>query len=136
MARNIQQHAGGAYSADCQIDIMATDPLQAPIQLLTGTTDVINPYNPNGNNYIANNAAAPDLTTLIAPVAGADDGLSIAFYSASAFAHKITSTGNISSGTSSANSIALAAFAGAGVILRAYNGKWQIIGSNAALTLA
>jgi hypothetical protein len=112
---------------------------EGSLVILAGLADVIPPH--SAGNYIANNATGADLTTLAAPtagdsLAGGDDGKIIRFTSASAFAHKITSTGNLQSGTNSVNSVALAAFAGASVTLMAFNGKWIIISSNAALTLA
>lgn len=112
---------------------------EGSLVILAGLADVV-PAHVAGN-YIANNAGGADLTTLAAPnagdsLAGGDDGKIIRFTAGSAFAHKITATGLLQSGTASVNSVALAAFAGASVTLMAFNGKWMIIGSNAALTLA
>jgi hypothetical protein len=106
---------------------------------LTGTADVLNPH--SAQDYEVDNASAADLTTLAAPSlgdpsAGGDDGKIIRFTSTTAFAHKITATGLLQTGTASVNSVALAAFAGASVTLKANNGKWQIIASNGTLTFA
>jgi hypothetical protein len=137
MARGVQNHAGGAYDAGAQSDIIQTDPLQGPIILLTGTADAINPYGVNApsssplssTNYMVNTGSA-DLMTLAAPVSGVDDGLSISIYSNTAFAHTLTSTGNFQTGGTATGVLTFAAHAGAGVLLRAYQGKWQIIGNN------
>jgi hypothetical protein len=139
MARGVQSHSGGAYDGSAQLDLIQTDPFQSNvITILSGTADVINIDNTNGNNYICTNAGALDAATLSrAPVAGVDDGLSIAFYSGSAFAHKITTVALLQTGvTGGKNSVSLAAFAGAGCVLRAYNGFWQVVGANGALTFA
>ena len=128
--------AGGA--ADASV-IGATNALpDGSLIILAGTADVLNPH--SAQDYEVTTGSA-DLTTLAAPNAGdpstgGDDGKIIRFTSTTAFAHKITSTGNLQTGTSSVNSVALAANAGASVTLKAYNGKWQIIASNGSLTLA
>ena len=126
---------GGAYSADAQQDIIDCDPQQGPITLLTGTTDILNPQ--AGGNYIVNTGSA-DLTTLGAPRAGLDDGVTIVFHSNTAFAHKITCpTTLILNGAASAKTSAtLAAFAGAMITLRAFNGNWLVLASNGTVTYA
>lgn len=132
-----QVSAGG--SADASI-IGATNALpDGSLAILTGAADVLNPH--SAQDYEVSNASTADLTTLAAPTAGdpstgGDDGRIIRFTSTTAFAHKITATGLLQTGTSSVNSVALAANAGASVTLKAYNGKWQIIASNGTLTLA
>lgn len=131
-----QVSAGGA--ADASI-IGATNALpDGSLIVLSGTADVLNPH--SAQDYEITTGSA-DLTTLAAPTAGdpstgGDDGKIIRFTSTTAFAHRITSTGNLQTGTSSTASVTLAANAGASVTLKAYNGKWQIIGSNGTLTLA
>jgi hypothetical protein len=129
---------GGSYDAGAQFDIIDCDPFQGPITVLVGTADVLNPHSSGSGNYIVNNASAADLTTLGAPTAGVDDGLTIAFWSNTAFAHKITCpTTLIQTGAATPKTSAtLAAFAGAGILLRAYQGNWQVIGSNGTVTFA
>jgi hypothetical protein len=131
-----QISSGG--SADASV-IGATNALpDGSLIVLSGTADVLNAH--SAQDYEVTSGSA-DLTTLAAPIAGdpsigGDDGKIIRFTSTTAFAHKITSTGNLQTGTSSVNSVALAANAGASVTLKAYNGFWQIIASNGTLTLA
>lgn len=132
-----QVSAGGAF--DYPSASAVSNLPDGSLTQLSGTADVI--PNHSAGDYEVTNAAAADLCTLGAPtagdpLAGGDDGKIIRFTSTSAFAHRITSTGNLQTGTASVNSVTLAAFAGASVTLKAFNGKWQIIGSNAALTLA
>ena len=117
---------GGAYSQDGQQDIIDCDPSQGAITLLTGTSDILNPT--QGGNYIVNNAAAADICTLAAPRVGLDDGVQILFHSNTAFAHSITCpSALILNGAASAKTTAaLAAFAGAMITLRAYQGKWLV----------
>lgn len=132
-----QVSAGGA--ADASV-IGATNVLpDGSLIHLVGTADVLDPH--TAQDYEVDNASAADLTTLGAPTAGdpsigGDDGKIKRFTSTTAFAHRITATGLLQTGTASVNSVTLAAFAGASVTLKANNGKWQIIASNAALTLA
>ena len=114
---------------ECRETLFRCDPFQTSfITVLSGTADAVNPYNPNGNNYVVNTGSA-DAMTLAAPVSGSDDGLTVAIFSNTAQAHTLTSTGNIQSGAAGTGVLTFAAHAGAGVLLRAYQGKWQIIGA-------
>jgi hypothetical protein len=127
MARGIQHF--GSFGADTAAgDILATDALQAVPISLTGSADSLNIHSPIGQNYIINSTVV-DAIVLPAPVSGVDDNLSIAIWSATAHAHTVTSTGNLSTGTASVNKATFAAQLGAGVFLRAYGGKWQVIGA-------
>ncbi len=65
--------------------------------------------------------------TLAAPTAGTDDGVEISIISATANAHTLTATGLLQTGTANVNVATFAAQAGAGLTLRAYNGKWQVV---------
>lgn len=67
--------------------------------------------------------------TLAAPTAGTDDGLEITVTSNTANAHTITATGLLQTGSASVNVATFAAFAGAGLTLMAYQGKWNVIAS-------
>jgi hypothetical protein len=130
MARGLGNHAGGSFDGGVQGDIIQCDPFQSSfITVLSGSADAVNPYNANGNNYIVNTAGV-DAMTLAAPISGTDDNLTVAIYSNTANAHTLTSTGNIQSGAAGTGVLTFAAHAGAGVVLRAYQGKWQIIGAN------
>jgi hypothetical protein len=129
MSRGLFNHAGGSFDQAEILDIVQTDPFQSKyITVLSGTTDAINPYNANGNNYVINTGSA-DATTLVAPVSGADDGLVISLVSNTAYAHTLTSTGNLQTGASGTGVLTMAAYAGCTILLRAYQGKWQLIGS-------
>ena len=80
-------------------------------------------------NYIITKTSA-FLGTLAAPVSGTDDGIEINILSATAYAHSITATGLLQTGTTSVNSITFPAQAGAGVTLMAYQGKWIVTSTN------
>jgi hypothetical protein len=67
--------------------------------------------------------------TLAAPTAGTDDGLEIVITSGTANAHTLTATGLLNTGSASVNVATFAAFAGAGITLMAYNGKWNVVAS-------
>jgi hypothetical protein len=69
--------------------------------------------------------------TLAAPTAGTQDNLRILIVSATAYAHTVTATGLLQTGTASVNVATFAAYAGAALELIAYNGKWQTANSNA-----
>lgn len=76
-------------------------------------------------SYVITKPSAAALT-LAAPTPGTQDGLTITISSASSFAHVITATGLLQTGSAAATTATFAAFQGAGVTLRAYNGKWQV----------
>jgi hypothetical protein len=98
--------AGGAQKAPTLITASGAIPVQAGFYEIT-------------------NAAATALT-LAAPAAGTQDGLTISVSSNTAFAHTITATGLLQTGTAAVNVATFAVFAGSGVTLRAYAGKWQV----------
>jgi hypothetical protein len=127
------RNAGGAYDAGgAQPDIIDGDSLQGPIIVLTGTTDAINPH--VSGNYIIKTGSA-DAITLGAPTAGVDDNLSINIWSDTAQAHTVTATSLFANGTALKTTATFAAFRGAGMTLRAYNGVWQVLAaSNVPLT--
>ncbi len=78
-----------------------------------------------GHTYVVTAGSAQALT-LAAPTAGTDDGIEIIVSSTTAFAHTITATGLLQTGTAAVNVATFAAQAGAGVTLMAYNGKWIV----------
>lgn len=70
--------------------------------------------------------------TLAAPNAGdsatgGDDGKEIQLISTTANAHTLTATGLLQTGAAAVNLATFAANAGAGLRLRANNGKWQVL---------
>lgn len=95
---------------------------------LTGTTagtpDAINPHTPA--NYIINSTAA-DGCTLAAPTATIDDGIEILVESNSAYAHSVTATGLLETGSASVNKATFAAYAGCSLRLKAYQAKWYVL---------
>lgn len=127
--RGLQAHGGGAYDQSAQQDIMDGDALQGPITSLTGVADVINPH--ISGNYLIDTGSA-DVITLGLPTSEADDGLSIAIFSDSAFAHTVTlPSAAYKGGTATPKTIAtFAAFAGAGMILRAIDGAWHVLATS------
>jgi len=64
--------------------------------------------------------------TLAAPTAGTDDGLEIEISSRTAFAHVITATGLLLTGTASVNSVTYPTNAGGTAWFTADNGKWIV----------
>lgn len=78
-----------------------------------------------GADYIITDPGVAALT-LAAPTA---NGTTITISSATAFAHTLTATGLLQTGTAAVNVATFAAFAGAGLSLRAYNGKWIVTSS-------
>ena len=83
---------------------------------------------PSVNNafYLVTKAGVQALT-LAAPVSVVDDGKRITVSSNSANAHTLTATGLLNTGSASVNLATFAAFAGAGVVLEAVRGKWNVI---------
>lgn len=82
----------------------------------------------SSGNYVITKAGV-EAMTLAAPVAGAQDGMTIIISSTTANAHTLTATGLLQTGTASVNLATFAAQAGAGLVLRAYNGKWIVVSS-------
>lgn len=131
MARGLGAHLG-AFDASAAQDVQDGDAFQALPTVLSGAADVINPH--KSGNYIINTAGV-DAITLGLPTVGADDNLSIAIYSATTNAHTITlPSAQLAPGVALKTTAALAAFAGAGILLRAWNGTWQVVGSAGTVT--
>jgi hypothetical protein len=81
-------------------------------------------------NLITNGAATA--LTLAAPVAGSQasggqDYMTLEVISSTAFAHTVTATGLLQTGSANVNVATFAAFAGANLNLMAYNGKWIVL---------
>ena len=79
-------------------------------------------------NYIITKAGVAAMT-LAAPTVTTDDGKVITITSGTAFAHTITATGLLNTGSDNVNVATFAAFAGASVTLQAYQGKWNVLTS-------
>ncbi len=126
---------GGAYAPREQQDIIDGDAFEGPITELSGTTDAIDPTKPG--NYIIKTGQI-DAITIGAPRVGLDDNLSICIFSDTLFAHTITGpAGSFAVGSATVKTtITLLAFRGSGVILRAYNGVWQVTGNSGPATFA
>jgi hypothetical protein len=101
--------------------------LGASPSLLSGTADAIDPH--TAANYIVTKAGV-DAMTLAAPTSGDDDNLIIVIGSNTGYAHTLTATGLLHSGAAGTDVATFAAFAGAGLALRAYQGKWNVLWSN------
>lgn len=86
-----------------------------------------------GQNVITLGSAAA--LTLAAPTTPAQDGLTMEIQSSTAFAHTLTATGLLQTGTASVNVATFAAQAGAGLNLMAFNGKW-IVKSSVGITFS
>lgn len=84
--------------------------------------------------YVITKSSALAALTLAAPTAGTDDGVTIVVTSNTAFAHTLTATGLLQTGTATVNLATFAAFAGASITLYAYNAKWNVL-SSTAITL-
>lgn len=127
--RGIQTHGGGSYDQSSMQDIMDGDAMQGGLTSLTGVAaspDALNPH--VAGNYLIDSVAA-DPITLGLPTAEVDDGMSISIYSDSAFAHTVTlPSAGFKTGTATPKTIAtFAAFAGAGMTLRAIDGAWHVV---------
>ncbi len=129
MARGLVR-TGGAFWSGTIDQLTDADCFQAPPISLTGFADVINPH--VAGNYIVKTAGV-NVMTLGAPTVGTDDNLSIAIYSDTANAHTLTATSLLANGTALKTTATFAAFRGAGIFLRAFNGVWQQIGNTAVV---
>lgn len=97
-----------------------------------GASDTLIPITASGAvnpkvaaRYVITKAGVAALT-LAAPTAGTDDGLTIVITSGTAYAHTLTATGLLNTGSASVNVATFAAYAGAGITLVAYNAKWNV----------
>lgn len=120
--------AGGAYTQDGQQDLIDSDALQGSIIELSGTTDVIAPNAPG--NYVIKTGQI-NAMTLAAPRVGTDDNLTIAIYSDTLFAHTLTTVALLANGTAIKSVATFAVFKGSGLMLRAFNGVWQVMSQTA-----
>jgi len=121
----------GAVSGDFIQQNVDCDAFSAAPTLLTGSADAINPH--VSGNYIIKTAGV-DAMTLTAPTVGLDDNLNIQIWSDTTNAHTLTATSLLANGTALKTTATFAAFRGAGIGLRAFNGVWQVI-ANTAVTL-
>jgi hypothetical protein len=87
------------------------------------------PVRPSAS-YVIGGTAAIKAFTLAAPTPGTDDGVTITLTSSTGFAHTLTATGLLQTGSAAVNVATFATFPGATLTLQAYNGKWQVISSN------
>jgi hypothetical protein len=132
MARGIKHF--GTFSADTAAgDVLQSDAFQGMPISLTGTADALAIYGASTNFIISTGSA--DAATIPLPVAGTDDNLSVAVWSATAFAHSVTlPSAQLAAGVALKTTATFAAFAGAGILLRAWNGTWQVIGATGTIT--
>jgi hypothetical protein len=102
----------------------------APFTPITAS-GAINPH--QSANYMITKAGVAAMT-LGAPTTGADDGVVIAVYSNTAYAHTVTATGLFIDGSGNVNVLTFAAHAGAACFLTAYQGKWLAQEQNSTMS--
>lgn len=104
-------------------DLLLNKTLQVPLTALTANGAI----NPNTAAWYVITKAGVLGDTLGAPTVTTDDGKIIMVTSNTANAHTITATGLFNTGSANVNLATFAAFAGAGLMLMAYQGKWNVI---------
>lgn len=92
--------------------------------LLLSADGAIDPH--TSGTYVVTKGSAAALT-LAAPTVTTDDGVEIVVTSNTAFAHVITATGLLQTGSASVNTATYAAQKGATLTLVAYQGKWNTV---------
>lgn len=118
----------GSFDSGVIRDIIDCDPTQGATVVLTGSADAINPH--VGALYTLGTAGV-DAMTLIAPTPGLDDGVVIWFVNDTLNAHTLTCpTTLLANGAALNTSCVFKAFRGSNLELRAWNGIWQVLGSN------
>lgn len=125
-----QQGEDKTFSAE-QIDVGAIFLGPGGIQYALSAVAASGALAPNqSGNYEITKAGIAALT-LAAPTSGANgvgtDGAEITITSNTGFAHTLTATGLLQTGSASVNVATFAAFAGAGLTLMAVQGKWNVI---------
>lgn len=128
-ATGISQGVGTAATFVCSV----AGNWEVPITSLQSSAPValaVNGAIPShtGHTYVITKAGVL-ADTLAAPTATTDDGIEITITSNTANAHTVTATGLLQTGTASVNVATFAAFAGAGLTLMAYQGKWNVLAS-------
>jgi len=131
----------GTFDHSATQDIIDTDAISGPMNLLSGTTAGSNADSipaPNGNpilyqnirggNFLINSSNV-DAIILAAPIAGIDDNITVLFQDVGGHAHTVTSTGNLVTNSASVNTATFSGNKGANLFLRAYNAKWYVISS-------
>jgi hypothetical protein len=117
----------GAFTHDARQALADTAALAGPIALLVHSADAIDPH--AGGNCLISGPEADNMT-LGAPHPGADDNLQIAVFSSTPYTHTLTAEGLLQTGSSGDSVLMFARFPGAGLVLRAWKGKWQLVSSN------
>ena len=108
-------------------DLLKNKTLQVPLTAITADGAI----NPNTAAwYMITKGSAAGLT-LGAPTATTDDGKIIHINSSTAFAHTVTATNLLMTGSASDDVATFGAFAGASLTIMAYQGKWYVMASNA-----
>lgn len=79
-------------------------------------------------NYVVTKAGVL-ADTLAAPTVTTDDGVVITITSSTNYAHTLTATGLLGTGTVKTDVATFAAYAGAGLTVMAYQGKWLVLAS-------
>lgn len=96
--------------------------LGGPLVAITAN-GAINPN--NAEKYVITKGGVAAMT-LAAPTVTVDDGKEIFVTSNTANAHTVTATGLLQTGAATVDVATFAAFAGAGLTLIAYQGKWNV----------
>jgi hypothetical protein len=122
---NPSQTQGGVLEAST-LAILANVP--GAIQGLLSASGAVGPHAP-GATYLITKAGVAALT-LAAPTVGVDDFTVINLISTTAYAHTLTATGLLQTGSASVNVATFAAHAGASIRLMAYNGLWYVLAQN------
>lgn len=99
-----------------------TIPVQNTFQAITASGAIL----PTAGNYVVTKAGVAAMT-LAAPTATVQDFTLIKISSATAYAHTVTATGLLQTGSASVNTATCAAYAGCGLTLMAYQGKWIVV---------
>jgi hypothetical protein len=92
-----------------------------------GANGAINPH--IQHTYVITKAGVAAMT-LAAPTTGTDDGNEMTITSSTAFAHTITATGLLQTGSAAVNVATFNAQAGASLTLMAYAAKWIVLNAN------
>ena len=115
----------GTLSVSGLTTISSMGPMTLALTALT-TNGAIGPH--TSAHYIITKAGVL-ADTLGAPTATTDDGLVIDIVSGTTYAHTVTATGLFGTGTAAVNVATFAAYAGAGLRIMAYQGKWLVLSS-------
>lgn len=120
--------SGATIPAGQSLTVLGTFTKSGPVPLVIVSGNQAIPANTSATYVVTKGSICA--MTLAAPTVTTSDGVEITITSNTAFAHTLTATGLLQTGSASINQANFGAFAGCTIRLMAYQGKWNVISVN------